>query len=115
MKTSYYNRTRDEIVFDDDGNGSVLMHGGKWMRFGFKENPDEITMVDPSGGPYIALGSDLGYFFEDGLKRIVTAIHFLNDENNPAKLDSTPKPTDLEDPIPVLLLVEYKEDKKKKR
>lgn len=114
MKASYLNRQRDEIVFDDDGAGSVLMYGGKWMRFGFKENPDEITMVDPSGGPYIALGTDLGYFFEDGLKRIVTAIHFLTEESNPAKLDSPPKPTDLEDPTPVLFLVEYIENKKEK-
>lgn len=107
MKYAYFNRHRDEIVFDDDGSGNVLMYGGKWMRFGYRETPEEITMVDPSGGPCITLDTDLDRFFQDGLSRIVTAIHFLHNEYNPAKLDSPPKPTDLEDPTPVLLVVRY--------
>jgi hypothetical protein len=114
MTAEYINRLRDKITFNDDGQGNVFMYGGKWMRFGFKENPDTVTMVDPSGGPYLELGADLGYFFGDDLSRIVTAIHFLYDENNPAKLDSLPKPTDLEDPTPVVFEVEYKIKKKKK-
>jgi len=107
MKYAYFNRHRDEIVFDDDGNGNVLMYGGKWMRFGLRGTPEEITMVDPSGGPYITLDTDLDFFFQDGLSRIVTAIYFLHDEKNPAKLDSPRKPTDLEDPITVLFVVRY--------
>lgn len=107
MTAEYINRHRDKITFNDDGQGNVFMYGGKWFRFGFKENPDTLTMVDPSGGPYIELGTDLGRFYMDDLARVVTAIHFLHDDNNPAKLDSLPKPTDLEDPIPVVFEVEY--------
>lgn len=34
------------------------------------------TMIDPSGGPYIGLGMDLDYFFQDGRKRIIDKISF---------------------------------------
>ncbi len=44
------------------------------MRYGWDEDPEVITMVDPSGGPYIEVGSDLQSFFRDGKKRIIDKI-----------------------------------------
>lgn len=43
--------------------------------------PDKSTynMVDPSGGPYIALGMDIGRYFNDGVKRIIKNIQFNKD------------------------------------
>lgn len=44
------------------------------MRCAFNEDPEEIIMVDPSGGPYIEVGNDLQSFFKDGKKRIIDKI-----------------------------------------
>jgi len=38
------------------------------------KSTDTIINVDPSGGPYISIGTDLNEFFNDGLKRIVESI-----------------------------------------
>lgn len=69
----YLNRYRDEIRFTEEDN-KVTMTGGQYMRYGWDEGPDVITMVDPSGGPYITVGSDLQPFFKDGKKRIIDKI-----------------------------------------
>lgn len=39
-----------------------------------KSNKNKYYMIDPSGGPYITLGTDLQLFFKDGKKRIVNNI-----------------------------------------
>lgn len=39
-----------------------------------KSDKTRISMVDPSGGPYIELGTDIGRYFGDGKKRIVEEI-----------------------------------------
>lgn len=39
-----------------------------------KSDKSKYYMVDPSGGPYISLGFNLGIFFKDGKKRIVKNI-----------------------------------------
>jgi len=39
-----------------------------------KSDKTRISMVDPSGGPYIVLGTDIGRYFGDGKKRIVEEI-----------------------------------------
>jgi len=41
-------------------------------------NKDVINMFDPSGGPYIALGTDLSTFWGDKKPRIVKKIEFIN-------------------------------------
>jgi hypothetical protein len=69
----YYNRYNDPIEFIDNGD-TVTMRGGKWMRYGFDTDPSVLTMVDPSGGPYIDIGYDLIGIFRDGISRRVTAI-----------------------------------------
>ena len=35
---------------------------------------DRIDMFDPSGGPYITIGSDLGLYWRDGISRIIEKI-----------------------------------------
>ena len=35
---------------------------------------DEIWMVDPSGGPYVTVGSSMGYFNEEWKGRVITDI-----------------------------------------
>jgi hypothetical protein len=60
-KVTYKNRHRDEIIFTHEGD-TVTMEGGTWMRWSYDED-GTITMVDPSGGPYIELGNNLKEFW----------------------------------------------------
>lgn len=45
-----------------------------------KSDKSRYEMVDPSGGPYISLGMDIGRYFEDGVTRIVDEIQFDNNK-----------------------------------
>lgn len=45
-----------------------------------KSNKSKYDMVDPSGGPYINLGTDLKFFFKDGKTRIVKNIEPKNEK-----------------------------------
>lgn len=81
MEAIYKNRYKDKIVFEQNGDKITMTgYNPEWIRVGYanKENGESdwntINMVDPSGGPYIALGSDLGLFYGDGIKRIVEGI-----------------------------------------
>jgi len=75
----YYNRYKDEYVFEKiDDTFYTLKINMEYCRYGGKEyesfiNTDDLGMVDPSGGPYLAPGN----FSIDGnlIKRI-----FLRDE-----------------------------------
>jgi len=78
MTVTYKNRYNDSIEFNEVEDGKVLMKGSKFLRFGFDEYPTEVNMVDPSGGPYIALGSNLKLFFEDEIDRFVSEIKILD-------------------------------------
>jgi hypothetical protein len=54
---TYKNRYGDEFTFTPDKDGNVIWEGEfKYYRTGYGDNPDDITMVDPSGGPYLAIG-----------------------------------------------------------
>jgi hypothetical protein len=90
MTTEYNNRYRDKIYFTDNGDGTVTMDGGKYLRYGFDEEPYEVNMVDPSGGPYIEIGNNLKSFFHDGVDRIVESIKIL--ERNGEHADSFDEP-----------------------
>ena len=81
MKTVYFNRYGDKIQFEEKEH-IVEMTGyfDMGMRYGYDENPNIINMVDPSGGPYLAIGSDLSLFFEDKKPRIVEAIKIFSDK-----------------------------------
>lgn len=55
MKETYKNRYGKEYTFTLQDNGTVLWEGDfKFSRLSF--DGMRITMVDPSGGPYIAKG-----------------------------------------------------------
>lgn len=52
----YKNRYGDIFTFTPTEDGNLLWEGNfEYCRYGFKEDPNKITMVDPSGGPYIAV------------------------------------------------------------
>lgn len=64
----YTNRYGDVYTFTKQENGDVLWEGNfEFSRYGFDNNPDGtsntdvITMVDPSGGPYIRAGQMLSH------------------------------------------------------
>ena len=62
----YKNRYGDIFTFEYNENGNIDWKGNfQYCRFGFLDNPTDITMIDPSGGPYIALEQDMVEF---GLK-----------------------------------------------
>lgn len=63
-KVTYKNRYKDEIAFEHIGD-EVIMTGGKWIRWAYEED-GTVTMVDPSGGPYIEIGNNLNGFWPKG-------------------------------------------------
>lgn len=73
----YINRYKDKIEFIDQ-DGSVIMKGGEYLRYGIDDD-NNINMVDPSGGPYIEIGNNLNEFFNDGKDRIIKEI-FIHDD-----------------------------------
>lgn len=48
----------------DDNNNSYTEFSKKWSGLVYSEI-DKINMVDPSGGPYISSGDDMGMFSEE--------------------------------------------------
>ena len=70
----YTNRYGDKFTFEFNERGNIDWKGDfKYVRCAFNDNPDDITMVDPSGGPYISIGTDMKLF---GLKGKVNG--FIN-------------------------------------
>jgi hypothetical protein len=85
MKVKYFNRYGDEIIFEQEGD-TIIMSGYEpdFMRYGLADDSDGcskaeeiINMVDPSGGPYLTIGSDLGLFWNDKQSRIIKSIRLL--------------------------------------
>ena len=63
----YTNRYNDVFTFEYNEKGNIQWSGNfEYCRFGFNDNPNDITMVDPSGGPYISLGMDMKLFGLEG-------------------------------------------------
>lgn len=73
-KVSYYNRYGDSIIFEQIDN-EVYMSGFNldYMRTGTNDKGD-IIMVDPAGGPYLTVGTNLGLYFNDKKNRIIESI-----------------------------------------
>jgi hypothetical protein len=75
QKFDYTNRYNDIISFVKEKDWEIRMIGGEYYRFGWntKEQSDnkEYNMADPSGGPYIASGSDMGRFMKEWTGLIV--------------------------------------------
>jgi hypothetical protein len=66
MKIEYINRYNNSIFFEEKAEGILMSGEGealKWCRFGYVNTPSdkELTMVDPSGGPYIGEDMDMGH------------------------------------------------------
>lgn len=80
MEVVYNNRHGDEIKFHEKEKGEVTMLGGKWMRVMLDNNKEDIVMVDPSGGPYITIGTNLNIFFNDGNDRFVDKIYLVEEQ-----------------------------------
>lgn len=60
----YINRYGDEFTFELNEQGNIQW-SGEFRHCRFAGN-DTITMVDPSGGPYISSEMDMGEFGFDG-------------------------------------------------
>lgn len=61
--TKYKNRYGDIYTFELNERGNIDWKGNfDHCRFGYNDSPDDIIMVDPSGGPYITLEYDMGLF-----------------------------------------------------
>jgi hypothetical protein len=66
--SEYVNRYGDKFTFEKNENGNIQWSGDfKYTRYGFEDNPKDVTMVDPSGGPYITLGMDLTLYGSEGI------------------------------------------------
>ena len=57
-KMEYKNRYGDKHFFTPDNEGNLLWEGDFGYSRYSKNEDNEITMVDPSGGPFIQVGSD---------------------------------------------------------
>ena len=72
-KETYTNRYGDEFTFTPDEDGNLLWEGNfEYHRYGYEETPDNLNMVDPSGGPYITIGTDMGLYHTEMKGRKVT-------------------------------------------
>jgi hypothetical protein len=65
--------TKDEDSWESN---ALLKLFGKYIY----SDRETIDMVDPSGGPYITVGSNLKYFFGDKIDRIVEKIKVGTDK-----------------------------------
>lgn len=59
----YKNRYNDIIEFSGVEGYKVYMKGGEYYRFAsLGSSLNKLSMTDPSGGPYISRGSNMGRF-----------------------------------------------------
>ena len=73
----YTNRYGDVFTFEQLENGNIQWSGNfEYVRYGFKEDPSIVTMVDPSGGPYIEEGMNMKLF---GVTGVVSS--FISNES----------------------------------
>lgn len=75
MKTSYFNRSGDEITFERTEDNKVIMTGYNpdYMRYVMH---GDYKMVDPSGGPYLQVGTNLKYYFDVKEDMVISDIMF---------------------------------------
>lgn len=66
---TYINRYGDEIKFTELSDTEVEISGFDHLRRG-----EGNTFIDPSGGPYIEIGTNIGRYFNDGIERKVKSI-----------------------------------------
>jgi hypothetical protein len=80
MKVTYQNRYGDNILFEKIDNKTVKMSGynPKWCRTGYSD-ASTYNMIDPAGGPYIAVGMNLKHYFETKENMIIESINVKSD------------------------------------
>jgi hypothetical protein len=78
MKVNYYNRYGDNITFEKTEDNKVIMTGydSHCMRYVMH---GDTKMVDPSGGPYLAIGTNLKYYFDVKEDMIISDMMFNKD------------------------------------
>lgn len=76
----YKNRYGDIHTFEVNERGNIDWKGNfDHCRVGYNDNPDDIIMVDPSGGPYITVGQDMYLYFSEGESMIVNGFIWKDD------------------------------------
>lgn len=73
MKATYYNRYGDIIVFEKINDDTIKMYGFEYSRSGFNDD-GSINFIDPSGGPFIAVGMNLNTYFNTKKDMIIKSI-----------------------------------------
>ena len=68
MEYRFINRYGNEILFIREGD-SFEMKGGDYYRYLFNVDDEgnflNYDAIDPSGGPYVSVGMDMGYIHKD--------------------------------------------------
>jgi hypothetical protein len=82
MEYSFINRDRNVITFIEEGD-TFEMKGGDYYRYLFNVDKDgnfeSYHAVDPSGGPFIGVGMDMGYIHDDLKGLVVESIEKKDD------------------------------------
>jgi hypothetical protein len=78
MKVSYYNRYGDDIIFEKLEDNKIHMYGFVYYRTGYNEEGSALDFVDPAGGPYISVGTNLKNYFKSKKDMIVKSIEYAD-------------------------------------
>ena len=87
MSVKYTNRYNEVQTFEVNEKGNIQWKADfEYCRYGFEtmpadtdSDPKSITMVDPSGGPYIDLDYNMG-MFDKSLEGMIVIGFISNDE-----------------------------------
>lgn len=78
------NRDGDVLTFETQGDTVVLRGYGEYYRTGYlteEQRLESLTgFIDPAGGPFIAVGDDLGKFAKSLKGKIVKKIEIGNQQ-----------------------------------
>jgi hypothetical protein len=79
MEVNYYNRYNDKLVFKQTDEETVVLEGAKYFRVGYDTDDKTIEFVDPSGGPYLNVGTNLRFIFQNFKDIYITKIDINKD------------------------------------
>lgn len=78
MKVEYINRYKDIYEFTQEDEQTIRWEGPfSYCRFSMNEDK-VVSMIDPSGGPFICLGDEMKYVAPEFDGMVVTALE-MND------------------------------------
>jgi len=76
----YKNRYNDIFGFELNPNGNITWSGEfTYTRFSYDDDPKVLTMIDPSGGPFLITGTNMGSIDESFNGMVIE--HFIEDNN----------------------------------